>query len=372
MGLKQDFFYLPEDDEIEITLIGTGGGYGEAVVIKFNINEWAIIDSCVNPSTKEPLTTEYLSRLGVDLSQVKFVLCTHWHDDHIRGLSKVLEKCTSAQFCMPHVNDRQKFLEYVNLDCAKIKKGSIASFQEFKKCLEVVRGREKQLKRLKADLVICQRELELNCGSKFPIELYSLSPSESVIEHFDKELSQLFAAYKLNQKSIPERSANNKSAVIYFKYGTFTAVLGADLEVSPNSNEGWLDIKNNSEVRNGKSVIYKIPHHGSSNGYDEEIYTDMFEYNAILKLSPWNRHTKLPQTEMLQKYKEHSDKLYITSSLAISSKPKTRDKNTNKLVKLFSRKLSEIKFDEGIVRTRHSLKKPENIKTETFGSAFRV
>lgn len=373
MGLNNNFYRKPETEEIEITLIGTGGGYGEALVIKFNKNEWAIIDSCINPNTRGPLTLEYLNKIGVDVkNQVKFVICTHWHDDHIRGLSKVLDKCVKAQFCMPCVNDKQKFLNYVNLDCAKTLRGSISSFQEFKNCLYIIKGRERQPKRLKADLVIYKSKFQLTSKEEYPIELYSLSPSESVITSFDLELSELFDAYKLNEKSIPEKSANEKSAVIYFKFGDFSALFGADLEVTGNANEGWLDIKNNSAVREGKSILYKIPHHGSSNGYNEDIFRELVENDAILKLSPWNRRNKLPKVEMLEKYKTHSNNTYITSPIQIANKPKKRDKSSNKLIKLFSRKLAEVKFKEGIVRTRLSMVNASDSITETFGSAFRI
>lgn len=374
MGLNNELFFKPPSpDEIEITLIGTGGGYGEAVVVKLNTNVWAIIDSCINPSTKKPLTIEYLENIGVDVSkEVKYVICTHWHDDHIRGLSTVLEKCKEAKFCMPSVNDKAKFLTYVNLEYEKARKGSLSSLKEFKDCLRIVQERLKQPKRLKIDLAIYQADFEFQKESSCKIELYALSPSEAVITHFDKELSDLINNFDLSKKSIPEKSANEKSSVLLFKYGSFSAILGADLEVSSKLDEGWFDILNNSEVRKGKSIIYKIPHHGSSNGYNQDIYENLFEQNAILKLSPWNRRNKLPEAEMLDKYKKHSKEIFITSHVKIANNSKKRDKNTNKLIKLFSRKLNEIKFDEGIVRTRHSLLEGSQPITETYGSAFKI
>ena len=41
----------------------------------------------------------YLGQMGVDVStQVKLVVGTHAHDDHIAGLSKVLGACNNATF----------------------------------------------------------------------------------------------------------------------------------------------------------------------------------------------------------------------------------------------------------------------------------
>lgn len=373
MGLDKKIFCQPDKDEVEITLIGTGGGYGESVLLKINQGEWVIIDSCINPVTKSPLPLEYLQNIGVDYKrEVKFVICTHWHDDHILGLSEILKECQSAQFCMPTVNDSGKFLHYVGLDASKSKKGSISSFIEFQRCIEILQDRTNvPMKRMKSDLVLYQNNFRLSDGTLKRIELFSLSPSESVITKFDKELSQLFKQFSLPKKSIPEKSPNDKSAVIYFRYGEFSAMLGADLEVSDENNEGWHDIHRNSVVRQGKSGIYKIPHHGSSNGYNNSIYSDLIETDAILQLSPWNRNNKLPQLDMLQTYRSHSKNLFITSPVAVSEKPKKRDKNTTKLISLFSRKLTEVKFNEGIVRTRQSLIS-DKVSTETYGAAFSI
>ncbi|MBG7610690.1 MBL fold metallo-hydrolase, partial [Polaribacter sp. BAL334] len=125
-GLEYNFFYPPLADEIEISLIGTGGGYGESVIVKLNLSEWAIIDSCINPNSGKSLPLEYLEKIGVDYkTQVKFVICTHWHNDHILGISEVLKKCEMAKFCMPDVHNRDKFLLLVALDSKKDKLGSI-------------------------------------------------------------------------------------------------------------------------------------------------------------------------------------------------------------------------------------------------------
>lgn len=373
MGVKNDFFNPPNADEIEISLFGTGGGYGEAVVVKINSTDWIIIDSCQDPISKSPLTVQYLQSLNVNLDNVKFVICTHWHNDHIMGLSKTLNLCSNAKFCIPLVNDRKKFLQFVGLDSLKEIKGSISSYNEFKECLEIMKSRKGSvIKRLGPDNVIYKGKMKLENNLEINTELYSLSPSDSVIANFDLELSTLLSEFNLTKTSVTEKSANAKSVVIYFKYSNYSALLGADLEVVNHPNEGWHDINNNSQVVENKSLIYKIPHHGSENGYSKEIFQNLVEENGILKLSPWNRKDKLPQAEMIKTYKEHSDKVYITSPISLSKKPKKRDKTMDKIAKLFSVKLSEVKFNQGIVRTRHNPSSPKSIKVETFGEAFKV
>ena len=375
MGLENNFFTLPLSEEIEVSIFGTGGGYGEAAAIKLKDSDWVIIDSCINPNTKEPLALSYLKKIGVDIKRdVKWVICTHWHNDHIMGLSQTLKECESAKFCMPSVNDRKKFLQFVGLDCSKVKKGSISSFNEFRDCMLIMNDRKKHVKRISSDCYIYNEILEIGDDNrKINIELASLSPSDSAVANFDHELSSLLNNFSITEKSVIEKSANEKSVVILLKYNGFSALLGADLEIGNKEDEGWSDIYNNSVLVKDKSIIYKIPHHGSKNGYDKTIYEGLVDDDAILKLTPWNRGEKLPQFDMLKVYSDHSPNLYITSALKVSSKPKKRDKSVEKIINQFSRKLSEVKFDEGIIRSRHNLTKvDEKIKVETYGGAFKV
>ena len=82
----------PPPDVAEVSLIGTG--YGESVVVHVGWGEWVIVDSCSEkeaPHLAQSSAVSYLRRIGVDLSkQVSLVFASHWHDDHIAELSKVV------------------------------------------------------------------------------------------------------------------------------------------------------------------------------------------------------------------------------------------------------------------------------------------
>lgn len=367
------FFQPPNKDEVEITLFGTGGGYGESVLVKLG-GSWIIIDSCINPRTGIPLSIDYLTKIGVDASEnVKLVVCTHWHNDHILGLARTLEECKNARFVMPAVNDTKKFLQYVRLDYEKIKKGSESSTREFNECVEIVSKRAyKNIIRASSDKIIFSEKHIVESGKTILFELFALSPSEAVVSHFDLELSNLMADFKLSKVVVPEKSANEKSVALLIRSNEFSAILGADLEVGSKDDEGWKDIIKNSNSINSKAILYKIPHHGSINAYSEEIFNQLIDENAILKLTPWNRKNKLPEIQMVEKYKNHSNEVFITSSLdTLASKPKKRDKGLEKIAKRFSRKLTLMRFSEGIVRSRRNLESGE-INVSTYGNAFKV
>ena len=82
-----------------VSLIGTGG-YGESVVVQMGAHNWMVVDSCMDPMTKESLPLQYLKSLHVDIaSDVKLIVCSHWHNDHtISFTSEAISTCRDYCF----------------------------------------------------------------------------------------------------------------------------------------------------------------------------------------------------------------------------------------------------------------------------------
>jgi beta-lactamase superfamily II metal-dependent hydrolase len=362
---------LPNDDEVEVTLIGTGGGYGESIIIKLAKKSWIIVDCCINPTTKEPLPLEYLKSIGVDYANdVIRVICTHWHDDHIRGISKLLEACEKAQFSPTRVNDTRKFMRFVDIDEKIHSNGGVRSTKEFQECTNILRRRNIPANRLNSNMVV-HKESHLNID----FELFALSPSDYVIEQFDHELSNIIKRVFEKKLSIVNESPNDKCVVLLLKFGNQRVLLGADLEVGDNPRQGWSDILDNSLVTDDvKAQLFKIPHHGSENGYHERIFEELVEKQSILKLTPWNLNDKLPTLEMIDCYQGHSKKIYITSPTFSPKRPKAkkREREISKIIEAFNKTLSEVKYDEGVIRSRINYVTCEKWDTKTFKSAFKI
>lgn len=331
----------------EINLLGTGGGYGESIVVHIGNNEWIVIDSCQDPYSKESLPLKFLKSRSVNLSNVKLIVCTHWDDDHIRGISELLNNAPNATFSFARVNDLTKFLQLVRIDYEKLKKiASNSSTTEFNKCLEILQKKKSIRKFAEADKLLYTTQYK---DSK--IEVYSLSPSDLSSHIFDLEISTLMKEYSALNKKLIKQSPNDRSVVMLLKLGRHNVLLGADLEVSKNSELGWLHIINKSQVIKGteKSTYFKIPHHGSENGYHEEIWSELLFEKPIATITPWNKKEKLPKKDMLNRYNILSKELYITSPTLVSSKPKKRDKNIDKIIKQFNSSVRELKFQYGVV-----------------------
>ena len=102
----------PEASEFELTLFGPG--YGESVVLHVGDGVWVIVDSCIDDDGVAR-ALPYLEGIGLDPAQVVvLVVATHWHDDHIRGLAKLVEACDQATFCCASALCQAEFLSAVD------------------------------------------------------------------------------------------------------------------------------------------------------------------------------------------------------------------------------------------------------------------
>ena len=87
----------PSKDEAEITVYGTG--YGESIVIHSGNGNWIVVDSACLGGKNNPFALRYLKILGVDFAaQVSHVVATHWDNDHIRGIAKIVRECENCCF----------------------------------------------------------------------------------------------------------------------------------------------------------------------------------------------------------------------------------------------------------------------------------
>lgn len=355
----------PKDSEVEVTLIGTGGGYGESIVLKVGIDSWIVIDSCINPFTKDSLPLEYLLSIGVDLSKVILIICTHWHNDHIKGLANTLSKCPNAEFCFSAVHDLKKFLLLCELDYTKTTKGSRSSTNEFAECMQIINDRGSFFTRAQSDLLL--QKITDN-GVEF--NLFALSPSPKTLSDFDSEISQLITEFGTRNTAIINKSPNDKSVALLLKFGEHRVILGADLEIGKNEHEGWkYVVKHCKIIDDTKANLYKIPHHGSENGYISEIFDILVNDDSVLKLTPF-RISGLPTEDMLEIYSKHSKDIYITSEKQLSKKAKKRDNSLEKVIDRSVVNLVEMKYAHGIVQSRIDyLAENSSWNTEIFEAA---
>ena len=401
-------------NEAEVTLIGGTSGYGESVVVRYGENEWAIIDSCIDSLTQTCLPIAYLEDIGVDIgSQVKYVICTHWHDDHIKGLHKVLDACScEVTFCVAIASERLSFLYEIQrsnlyepdrgvrkelilaMDKVKEKgikvKYLIQDLPVFKtansKCTTLSPS-QKELDNFYNELayatsgqgqVISQKELlktipaaEIETADDITDEVFaSLEGSidvdpEEIKETDLRELERIKEDAKRSKPNI-----NDRSVALLFTICGHHAVLGADLEVTSDSESGWQSVNDCMSMEGVAAGIFKIPHHGSSTGYYELFLRNHIKPTATGKVSTWLKGKKvLPEKAVLNNYRELLSGLYITTDPSYLT-GKFSSPEYKKVMEEFTESIVDIKNQCGIVQSRLDLTSAsDDWVTNVYGSA---
>lgn len=284
----------PAPDQVEVSVFGPG--YGESSVIHVGANHWIIIDSCIDAITKQPASLQYLRSIGVDPSAVKLVIITHWHDDHIRGISSVVENCSQARVCVSAALTKSEFLASVLPydECPGIVAGSGAS--EIAKVFEIVRTRGQAAIRASADKKLLSLPSEVT-GHGMPCEILALSPSDKQIDQSLKEISKLIPEIRATKIRAPDQAPNHLSIVTWVSIGEHAFLFGADLEERSEPLLGWSAIIDSKTRPRGKAIFFKIPHHGSKNGHHDRVWSDLLLANVDAVLTPWNKNEGLPKKE---------------------------------------------------------------------------
>ena len=350
---------------LEIHVGGQGGGYGECSVIHLGYNNWIVIDSCINRETKAPLPLEILSQREVDLENVKLILCTHWHKDHISGLSTVLDNSPNAKFSFARAKDKDKFAAFIEFDYQNKVEFGNSSTKEFRDCLKSIK-KSNSVIQATHDTVLYSYK-----NNDYKVRVTALSPSEKANNDYDLIISELLNKYSGSDISIQNRTPNDLSVVSLIECGEYSILHGADLEVSKDPNYGWLNIVRHSNIIPGvnKSSIFKIPHHGSENGFHKEIWSELLINHPDSIVTPYSK-SDLPRQEYIDLYKRISNSLSITSEKQRSFKAKKRDAGVEQVLKKFTNNLREIRASFGLVSAYLSTESEEaNWEFEHSGTA---
>lgn len=344
----------PEALEIEVSLLGGGGGYGESLLIHYGDGKWIIVDSLTDPRSQAVLPLDYLQAMGIDpAQQVRAVVATHWHDDHVRGLSKVVETCPAARFICTGALENSQFLTLVGLD-SYVSNASKSGVSEFRQILEN-KQEGGSIFRALADRLLLKDQL----SNGAEVTLWALSPNDATVDRFAKELAPLIEQ-ATHKRAIKAGFSNHVSVVLLLKVGEWEILLGADLEETNDPRTGWQAIMATTACPKEPNVsLFKIPHHGSENGHYRPLWDQvLIQQEPALMLTPYARgKKKLPSPPDVERILAYSSDAFITSfpTAATRNRPKRRDSRTNKAIADLGLPIKERKFEYGHIQCRRPL-----------------
>ena len=422
VGIKGKFT-PPAIDEIEVTLLGGVTGFGECILVHIGNGDWICVDCCININTGNCIPLEYLNEIGVNVSNhLLYIICTHWHDDHIKGLSQLISACSSnTKFALSCSDDREKFIFELLKDIDYQGKSKV--LDELNETFKILNVKNIEIKRLKQDIFI----FDIN-----NIKAYALSPGEFIIEALDREIataqrnyhrilqqlqtvkfidkSLIVDANNIECKTMNELSRlindkidnieepneidnsssedllkfkdtrkinqNNRCVVLQISFNNHNIILGADLEDTMSSNgvTAWQIVANSTSLKGITSSLFKIPHHGSVTGYCEKFINRFIKPDATMKLTGWTLGDKaIPEKKMLQKYYSHSKELYITTTKTLKKINTEKNKFIKKEMDKTTDAIYEIPSEIGIIRSRMKINSTnDKWNTDCFGSAVKI
>lgn len=366
----------PDPDEIEVSVFGPG--FGEAIAIHIGEGRWILIDSCQESDADTPASIEYLKRLDVELQEaVKLVVATHWHDDHVRGISKVVNTCTSALFVCSAATSTKEFRHLAAIPEVTNNKVKSSSFKEMGRVFRTLYERGNNVRStpfpkitracanrhlFKAQIVVREENVD--------VAVFALSPSDADVSKALTHFSTLASQEGRHNYYVPPLQPNHSSVVIWVQVGNHHVLLGGDLEVTDDPDTGWLAVFD-SLVIPDQATMFKISHHGSENGDHDEIWAKLLAEDPIAVLTPYRLGGNfLPRISDIVRLLNRSPHIYITAPPA-ARKSKWRGA-VKDIIDEMTTTMTEYYSGWGHVRLRQKITASSGWHVELFGDARRL
>jgi hypothetical protein len=357
----------PHDDEVEVSVFGPG--YGECVVLHLTNNQWVIIDSCLETGSEQASGLRYLSLLNVDPAKdVRLVLATHYHDDHIAGIGDVFEKCKAARFACSMALNSADWAKLIEIYRSYLVTGG-SGVNEIRRVMNELRKRGDDREVVSPMFCIVGRTFGEPVLSA-PAELLCLSPSDAAVAVMHTRIrEELLPRAQRRRLAVPSLESNDGSVVLAVRVGSASALLGADLEERNRPGLGWQTVLDNHICGAKRYDGFKIPHHGSSTAYHPDVWNRLIVPNGWAVITPYNRQKEpIPKATDCERIRKMTERSFITSPPGWS-----RFRHPNLTVQKTAQeatiKIGPEQSRYGHVRLRRSIAAGSEWRIELFGHA---
>ena len=348
----------PGEDEFEVVLLGPG--YGESIVLHVGYGGWIIVDSCINVEGK-PCALEYLESISVNPAEaVDLVVATHWHDDHIRGMARLVEVCSKADFCCANALHNKEFLAAVDALEGRHLSADGSGVREIHR---VFTWLESEASR--PTFALPNRRVH----ARGKCEIWSLSPDDAAFRNFLKSVGNLFPGEGRTKTRLPPVAPNDIAVALWIGVDDIAVLLGSDLEKC-----GWIEILKSEERPVGEASVFKVPHHGSGSAHEPEVWKRMLASDPFAVLTPWRRggHA-LPSQDDVQRILSHTKNAYVTAKAGPAAQsPRHANRAVARTIRSTGIELRRLTMSPGAIRLRRPIHSTARWKVETFGSACHL
>ena len=300
---------VPAADEVEVSIFGPGKG--EAIAVHLGAGEWMTVDSCRDQSTGENALLTYFDLLGVDVAtQVKLVVGTHAHDDHIAGISEIHAKAVTAPFVQSAALTSEEFLASVEADAdiERVLRKTVRS--EYRHVMEEVMRRKITPPLIYGDALKVLYERPAAPGVA-GARVIALSPSDTARLRAQHIVAKGLA--RADERMTLRAGDPNEAAIaLWIEVGTTRVLLGADVTIGPEGC-GWKGILSYFQPSE-RASLFKIPHHGSQNAHHDAVWDQLLNPEPVALVAPYRPlKNPLPTPADVSRILTHSPEAYITA-----------------------------------------------------------
>jgi hypothetical protein len=307
------------DDVVEVSVFGSG--YGESCLVHLGFGSWILIDSLKDPEDSAHIPPiDYLHSLGLDpQSCLKLLVVSHWDEDHVLGISQILQRYPDIPFACSSIFSGREFLKLQGLAARDDEEGT--SGNEFRQSFEILLSRAPG-RPPAMNVVWCSGDKPvLTLHEPLPVQVTALSPSDASISLSVEAMTGMTR----DDRTISFRKENACSVVLSISVANRRILLGGDLERTGDPRTGWLGIANSEHREAARSSLFKVPHHGSDDAWEDRIWDEMLEDGVVAVLTPWSLgRNYLPKDADRSKICENTDNAHIASP-GSSARPARRD-----------------------------------------------
>ena len=293
-----------------------GPGRGESIAIHLGEGDWMTVDSCRDQVTRRHPVLDYFDREGIDVStQVKLVVATHAHDDHVAGISGLYGAAKAASFVASAAVDSTEFFAQleVDADIERLLRQKVR--REYRTVMDEVELRADAMSLAPLEFADEGKVLYARYGTGGALEarVTALSPSSAAVLRARKALARGLAKEGQRPK-LAATDPNEMSIALWVEWGsTHAALLGADLLTGP-ARCGWQAVLA-SHAPNQKAQVFKVPHHGSPTAHHDGVWADLLTGDVVSVVAPFRGGSvRLPSDTDVARIVSLSGSAYITAS----------------------------------------------------------
>ena len=296
---------------MEVTLFGPG--IGESCLVHCGDGHWISVDSALRRGSCWALS--YLSQLGLNAAKaIRLIICTHWHTDHVRGLSELVDGCPQAQFVCSSALRSDEFQNIVaRFSTPEFFTATSLPLREVRRVFEILASRNKASSGSYLPPTLAQAHLPLDrfiaAGENVRIE--ALSPSRQDLLDALETFAEYFVPLDDSATGLSPIDQNHASVVVSIEVGTDAILLGADLEQTSSSLSGWNAIVGSGMRSHQRASVFKVAHHGSENGHSAAMWNQMLTPAPCAIVTPYLR-SGLPRDEDIARLRSQNGVLYAT------------------------------------------------------------